>query len=205
MCKLSDIKLKGARIEIHTYLNAGEAQHASIRRILRSLEADLNAELSSSTSLHAVNCTVNAVIRFFPMLRVFGVLSAIPNISLVLPSHVDRVRAMEAARSEYSKIVAQQRINRAIPSAELDLGPGDMICVYRENAKQWVGPLPCVYRDGKQFIIDISGTLKFFHICQVKPAAIEDLRPNFNAYLTEVIRPSDSRPSRFGVSKKKKI
>lgn len=82
------------------------------------------------------------------MLLVFGLVPPIPNVSRVLPSHVEHLRAMAAARTKYAKTEAQQRINRAkitmsLSSAESNVTPGEMVYAYGERLRQWVGTLLC--------------------------------------------------------------
>lgn len=200
MCCASDIKIQTTGVESHNSLNAGESLHASPRQILRRLERD-HSELTDqghlATAVYIMNRTVN-VDGICPMLLVFGMMPPISTLTGILPSHAERIRAMKAARDEYSKIVAKQRINRAKqirppPSSESNISPGDVVYVYREKPKQWVGPITCIYREGKHVLVDISGTLKSFNISQLKrddihiPSLIE------RAYITEIIEKDDPR------------
>lgn len=86
---------------------------------------------------------------------------------------------MKTARTEYGNLVARQRVARAkktkpTTASESKVAPSDIVYVYREKLKRWVGPIPCAHRDDKQVFVDLNGTLKPFNISQIKRAEIEN-------------------------------
>lgn len=177
MCLVSDIKVQSTGIEGHNSLNAGESLHASLRRFLRRLEMDhpdLKPDFALSIAVHVMNCTVNAE-GLCPMLLVFGVTPSLPDVTRVMPSHVERATAIRNARAESAKVVAQQRVARALaarpPNAtDSTIKAGDMAYVYRERPRKWIGPLPCIHRDGKKVVVAQDQTPKSFNLSQVKKA-----------------------------------
>jgi hypothetical protein len=104
----------------------------------------------------------------------------------------DRIRAVHTARLEYAKVVSEQRLKRAlkrnVPSAaDSDVTDGDMVYVWREGPKRWIGPLPVLFRKDKHIMIAVNGLPKAFNISQVKKAVLEDPTPSSEAstYITE--------------------
>lgn len=212
VCRVCNIEPKSTGIESHNSLNEGESLHASLRRILNRLENDfpeLNPEIALSLAVQALNSTAN-VDGLCPMLLVFGVQPSFPDVVTVQPSHVQRFMAMKAARDEYAKVIAAQRVARALrtrppAAADSNIVAGDMVYVYREKPKKWIGPLPCVYRDGKQVILSVNGVAKAFNISQVKRAPLENPNPEPSVFITEIIEPDDPRSSHFDAAKRKEI
>lgn len=143
MCNVSEISIAATGIESHNSLNAGEALHASLRRILDRLEhdhPDLKPEVALSLAVHAMNCTVNAD-GLCPMLLFFGVPPSIPGFMKNLPTHVERAMVLRTARAQYEKIVSARRVQRGLrtrpPSVvDADIQSGDIVYVYREKPKR---------------------------------------------------------------------
>jgi hypothetical protein len=147
-----------------------------------------------------------------PSYLVFGLIPTIPDVTRVHMRFYDRIRTMHTARLEYAKIVSEQRLKRAlkrnVPSAaDSEVTDGDMVYVWRENPKRWIGPLPVLFRKDKHIMIAVNGLPKAFNISQVKKAVLEDPTPSSEAstYITEIIHADNPRSSDFGPAIQKEI
>ena len=91
-----------------------------------------------------------------------------------LPAQVDRIKAMALARKEITKVIAKDRVTRAlrinVPSAALtDIPIGSRVLVFREKPEnKWVGPYTVVGVRDKAVFIDLNGTNKQVSIDKVK-------------------------------------
>lgn len=214
LCRAADIQLRHTGIEAHNSLNAGETLHAPLRRILRKMHdehPELSDEHALSLAVYAMNATTNER-GLCPMLLVFGVLPKIPEVARVLPCHVDRIKAMHTARQEYNKIIAERRVRQGLkaapPSAaSAAITPGDMVYVWREGPRCWMGPVPVLDRNGKDCTVLLNQTPKSFNITQLKPARVSNPSPAEKTFifLTEVIEKSDPRAAQFDAAKKAEI
>ena len=118
------------------------------------------------------------------MLLVFGLLPKITGVANVLPSQFDRIRAMRTARENFASIIARKRVNleqktRPPAAADSNLDAGDMVYVYREKKKSWIGPFLCILRKGKKVFVAFNNALKSFNINQVKKVYIENPSSEF--------------------------
>jgi hypothetical protein len=219
MCAVADISLRHTGVESHNSLNVGESLHGPLRRIylrVHDSHPGLTTELCLAISVKAMNDTFNAD-GLCPTLLVFGVAPRVPNAEFVLPNNVERFRAMQLARAEYAKIVAQQRTRKAAnakPPSNEHIGGGDMVYVYREKPQKWVGPVKCLYRDEKLVLVAMgTGAPVAFNVSQVKRAPIDDPIPTMYTgrtlpdfvLITEVLQPGDPRESLFGPAIHKEI
>jgi transposase InsO family protein len=217
MCRAADISLRHTGTESHNSLQVGESMHAPLRRIYRKVRdehPDLEMDLALALSCKAMNDTANED-GLCPTLLVFGALPRPLDLSRPSPSLHDRLRAQLTARKEYARIVAERRVQRGLVtkpprSADYTIEPRNMVYVYREKAKKWIGPVRCIYRSGKQALVVMDGLPKAFNIAQLKPAPIADPNPDpptgpVAAFVTETVHPGDDRESMFDAAKRKEI
>jgi hypothetical protein len=118
-CAAYQIQLRSAGIESHSSLNKGETIHHQIRHVYSKLShehPDLTQRESLALATQAFNETANKN-DLCPSLLVFGNMPRIPNESNILPSQRDRFRAMEMARTEHSRLVAQSKVQRGLNKA----------------------------------------------------------------------------------------
>lgn len=103
------IKLRATGIEGHNSLNAGESLHSILPITFSKVErehSDMEPEGSLSIAVYSMICNVNES-GLYARLVVCGTMRPIPSIFKVLPSHVEIMRAMKTARSEYSNLLAK--------------------------------------------------------------------------------------------------
>jgi hypothetical protein len=217
MFRAADISLRHTGTESHNSLHVGESMHAPFRRIYRKVRdehPDLETDLALALSCKAMNDTANED-GMCPTLLVFGALPRPLDLSRPSPSLHDRLRAQLTSRKEYARIVAERRVQRGLVtkppcSADYTIEPGNIVYVYREKAKKWIGPVRCIYRSGKQALVVLDGLPKAFNIAQLKPAPIADPNPDpptglVAAFVTEIAHPGDDRESMFDAAKRKEI
>jgi len=108
-----------------------------------------------------------------PQSLVLGVNSRMPVKPVNLPGHRERCQAIAEARADMVKLWAQARMSKAfrerLPrAAELDVGPGTRVLVFREKSQKWEGPYMVEGSDGKLLWLNIKNQLKLFSIHQIK-------------------------------------
>lgn len=163
-----------------------------------------------------------------PSLLVFGILSRFPPTSSRLPSHEERMEAMEIARLEMTNITAQVRLQQALrtklpPATHYHVDPGDEGFVHSEPEGKWRGPFQVKQTFDKQVYVDRNGTeaqysmdhiipdkhalgnglIHHIHSCLPKKASRQLPR----VFLTEVLQPWYSRGKYvcFDAAKQKEI
>ena len=176
--KLAGIVLKLSGVESHNAINVGETYHEFLRRIFNKAIAD-NHQLSHEDllvlSTKALNDTAgpNGLV---PTLLVFGVLPRIPFAPAELPTQVQRMKAMVAARSEMSTLVARSKLKLALKSNALgaastfqDIMIGSEVLVYREKPiKGWIGPFTVLDVNGKACFLEVNGRQAKYSVDKVK-------------------------------------
>jgi hypothetical protein len=215
MFRAADISLRHTGTESHNSLHVGESMHARLRRFYRKVRdghPDLETDLALALSCTAMNDTATED-RLCSTLLVFGALPRLLDLSRPSPSLRDRLRGQITARKEYARIVAESRVQRGLVtkpprSADYTIEPGNMVYVYREKARKWIGPVRCIYRSGKQALVVMDGLPKAFNIAQLKRAPIADPNPDpptgpVAAFVTEIVHPGDDRESMFDAAKRK--
>jgi hypothetical protein len=189
--------------------------HAPLRRIYRKVR-DEHPEVETDLAL-ALSCnTMNVTAKedgLCPTLLVLGELPRPLDLSWSSPSLHDRLRAQLTRRKEYPRIVSERRVQRGLVtkpprSTDYTIEPGNIVYVYREKAKKWIGPVGCIYRSGKQAPVVMGGLSQPLNISQLKPAPIADPNPDPStgpaaAFETEIVHPGDDRESMFDVAKRK--
>ena len=117
-----------------------------------------------TTAVQTMNSLVNADV-LCPMLLVFVITTAIPYAVHVLLAHFYRIRAMHAARTQYSSIVAKQRVDhgsktRPPITEKSNVTVGYMVYVYREQPKKRIGPFPSILHEDKKVVVAANHTYK---------------------------------------------
>lgn len=69
----------------------------------------------------------------------------------------DRIAALKAAKEEMERISAEQKLLRALrsklpPSAKYHIQPGDIVRVFREETRKWIGPFKVLKSSGRSFM-----------------------------------------------------
>jgi len=162
-------------IESHNSLGAGERYHAMKRQIFRTVHmvrASILLDEALSLAVWAVNQTAGPA-GISPQSLVLGVNARMPVKPTSLPGHRERCKAMAEARADMAKLVAQARLSKAfrerLPrAAELEVGPGTRVLVFREKSQKWEGPYMVEGSDVKLLWLNIEDQLKLFSIHQIK-------------------------------------
>ena len=141
-CHSSQIELRTTGVRSHNSLGTGETYHAMLRRIFKKAKMhhpELTKELTLSLSVKAMNDTAGPD-GLIPTLLVFGALPRVPGLSSESPTQKERLRALETARSEFRKIIAENRLDKALqkkppPAADFRFQPGQPVYVYHDKKK----------------------------------------------------------------------
>ncbi|MEM1283154.1 MAG: reverse transcriptase domain-containing protein [Chlamydiota bacterium] len=227
-------------VESHNSIGSGERYHKPLRRIFNKINMDspgLDREMALRIALKSINDTMGPE-GLVPSLLVFGSLPRFPCVNSTLPNQRERMRALEVARAEMSTVTSELRIRKAMLSkvprnADLVLNPGDMVRVFRETDRKYLGPYPVIRVDGKQVFILINDKEIQHSIHQVLHASeydkiangellLDEMKTMFSSFIsrplhesndpyrihiTEVLHPAD--PRAFGKlateAKKKEI
>ena len=102
-----------------------------------------------------------------PSYLLFSCTPRFPSTESTLPTQQQRMDAMQAARREMAIITAELRIQKTLSSrvpriADLVIEVGDLVRVFGETDKRYVGPYPVIRVDGTQeFIVDNHLEVKF--------------------------------------------
>ena len=172
----ADIKLTLSGVESHNSLGVGERYHDYLRKIYkktRDEHPNISLEYSLKLAVKAMNDTAGSN-GLVPTLLVFGVMPRIPLRKRHLPGMVDRMKAMDAARSEVSKLIARDRLKKAVKSnvpaaADKVIQVGEQVLVYKEKPiNQWIGPFHVRDVNAKTVFVDMNGGTSQLSIDKVK-------------------------------------
>ena len=149
-----------------------------------------------------------------PSYLVFGCVPRFPSTKSALPTQQQRMDAMQLARWETAIITAELRIRKALSSrvprnADLVIEIGDLVRVFRDTDKRYVGPYPVIRVDGTHvFIIGNHREVKF-NKHQVLPASTyvniisgEHLVTTLHSSLSKL---SSNRPCKSSTVNRKEI
>ena len=169
------IKPIDSGIESHNSLGAGERYHAMLRQIYRTVRMDhaiTPLDVALALAVWAINQTAGPS-GISPESLVLGGDPRIPVKPANLPGHRERCQAIAEARADLVKPVAQARLRKALPerlrrTAELEVGPGTRVLVFREKFQKWKGPYMVEGSDGKLLKLNIKDQLMLFSIHQIK-------------------------------------
>ncbi len=222
-CELNNVGLVPTGTESQNSLHAGEAYHAYLRRVYNKVHRDYplvpdNVALAIATK--AINDTTRPR-GSCPTLLVFGVLPTLPSPSRRNHStQTDRFRAAALARTEYERIVNDERLRIAArkpaPAAKNSIySPGDMVYVYRERLNKHTGPHMIASVLGKQARVHVGDRTgpHEFNISQLRPSPLPNVtldnitEPAYPARVMhiEILRPGDPRESLFKEEKRKEL
>ena len=131
--------------ESHSSLGPGERYHAPLKRIYNKLkeeEPGLSNELTLSIAVNGMNMTANTE-GLIPTLLVFGTVPkiALGNIEHLTRTQKQRFTAMESARKQIERFVAQLRLKIAtklrIKGMDIfNTSPGPLVLVYGEKMER---------------------------------------------------------------------
>ena len=184
---MAGIKLTLSDVERHNSLGMGERYHEYLRKTYMKVRDEfltVATEFSLKLAVQAMNDTAgqNGLV---PTLLVFVVMPRIPVARKDVPGMVERMKALQSARGEMAKRMAQNRLKTALRSnvpeaADKEVAIGSKVSVYKENPiNKWVGPFEVRDVDQKGVFLDISGRMSQLSIDKVKkyvpPVATEDM------------------------------
>lgn len=89
-----------------------------------------------------------------------------------LPLQAQRMKLLQVADSEKAYVVSEMRIKKALLSrtpaaARVIHAPGDLVRVYHEGDKRFLGPFRVVKVDEKEVYVDYDGRLAHFNAVEV--------------------------------------
>lgn len=93
-------------------------------------------------------------------------------------------------------VVAEERIKRALrsklpPTTKYQLSPGDLVRVYREVKRKWVGPVQIIRLQNKIFHVTDGIKVKAFNRVQVMPVLTNNHAED--AHIDTIFRHSDAQ------------
>lgn len=222
------VALQFSGVESHNSIGVWERYHSTLRRIYNKVQEDHPLVLEETALRMAIKgCNDTAGPRgLVPTMLVFGAMPALPTTNFRNPRQKERMMALQTAREEMAKIAAEQRVIMALkskvpPDSRFVLKPGDLVRVYREKERRWIGPVEIVKLEDKSvFVSDTTKVVKF-KISKIMPIRInhpaedegldkiftysdkvdEERHSNVDVFLTEVIDSKNPRTKRAKAKK----
>lgn len=158
-----------------------ERFHGPLRTIFKKIRKerpDLPRDLVLQTALKAMNDTIGPE-GLVPSLLVYGVTPRYTpgGLKSDLPNNRQRHEAVRVARDEYLRISNNLRIKRVLrekvpESADLEYKVNERVWVYREELKQFVGPMKIVEVDNGVRMVSVEerpGRIKLYSVTKIKP------------------------------------
>lgn len=178
------ITLQLSGVESHNSIGLGERYHAPLRRFFNKIRYEapkIRLSLALRLAQKVMNETMGAH-GLVPSLCVFGVIPRFPAVQSDCPTHRARMIAIESARREMERITAELRVRQALisrvpPAAQYVIAQGDLVRVYREGDKRFLGPFPVLRVAEKEVFVNQNGRLVHYNISQVVPHQVLH-RPN---------------------------
>lgn len=171
--------LQFSGVESHNYLGVGERYHSTLRRVYNKIQEDhsrITEETALRMEIKGCNDTAgpNGLVSTF---LVFGAMPALPNTNTRNPQQKERMKALRTAREEMAQIAAEQRILRVLkskvpPASRCSLNPGELLRVYHEKERRWLGPVHIVKIEGKSVFVSDTKKVVKFNAIQLMPLAI---------------------------------
>ena len=160
------IQLKMSGNEAHNALGAGERYHAPLRIVYNKLKEQFKDEDSGyilSCAVYGLNVTMGPD-GLVPITLAFGIH---PNVDSTKRKATNEVRAkvQEKARKEMAKIIATQKVKRALNhntpgSTDANYEPGHKVWIYREGEigkpGKYTGPFEVIHVDDKHVYVKDS-------------------------------------------------
>lgn len=168
-------------IKSQNLMGSGERYHDPLRvtyQKIRYLKSEVYKVFTLGLATKTMNDTRNPE-GLVPSLPVFGVLAKLPTLRTEISSQMERMKAIEIARTEMETITAELQLQRAlltnIPSiTHRPLEVGQDVLVYRENENpHWTRPCKVTRLDGKQVSVDRNGKEAQYSFSQTKPYVTE--------------------------------
>ena len=109
-----------------------------------------------------------------PTLLVFGTLPRFPSPDSTYPMQAEGLQALEASRREMLTIVSDQCVKQALHSrlprcVSFNVNPGELVRIYRESDKKYVGPYKVISTDGKQVTVLVGNRSVHHSLHQLLP------------------------------------
>lgn len=109
-----------------------------------------------------------------PSYLVFEILPRHRCLNTKLPLQAKRMKLLQNARAEMASIVSEMHISEALRSkppsvASIIHAPGDMVRLYLDNDKKFLGPFLVIKVEDKEIFVDYDGPLEHINCSQVIP------------------------------------
>ncbi len=197
-------------LETHNSLGPGERYNTPLRRIflkIRGKHPKMRKIIILNLAVKDLNDTMLPE-GLVPSYLVFGCIPRFPSTESTMPTQQQRVDAMQSARREMAIVTAELRIRKALSShvprnADLVVEVGDLVRVFRETGKRYVGPYPVILVDVNHVFINENYLKVKFNKHQVLPAttygrimSVEHLVPSLHSSLPKL---SPNRPCKSSI------
>lgn len=173
------MKLQFSGIESHNSIGVREKYHDPLRRVYKKVKEDflrMEKETLLRLALKGCNDTLgpNGLV---PNLLVFGTMPALPIMESRSIKQKDRMAALKIAKEEMERMSAEQKLLRALrsklaPSTKYHIQPGDLVHVFRQETRKWIGPVKVVNTERKIIHVMDGVKTKAFIAAQLKPISI---------------------------------
>jgi len=181
-------------VESHNSIGNGERYHAPLRRIFNKVKYEnpkMDRNVALKLAVKACNDTLGPE-GLVPSVLVFGCMPRFPSVDSTIPAQKERMLALQEARKEMATITAELRLKKALLSkvprnADLTVETGDMVRIYRETDKKYIGPFPVIRMDGKQVYVIQNDREVQYSLHQILPAVKYDSMVN-GTYVTDILR-----------------
>lgn len=165
--------------ESHNSIGVSEKYHDPLRRVY-SKTAEEHPTIEHPTILRLALKGFHATIGpsgLVSTLLLFGSLPSLPAVSSTLPKQHELMLALRSARDEMAQYATEQRIIRTLksklpPASSYKLTPGDLVRVFMEGPRKWLGPVEVLKVKNK--LVHVSNVVKVesFTVTQVMPISI---------------------------------
>lgn len=240
LCDKIGIEVVESGIEHHNALGSGERYHDPLRRIYKKIKLEtpsMKSHISLRIAVKSIKDTLGPE-GLVPSLLVFGCLPRFPSTTSNLPEQKQRIHTLYETKKEMASITSELRIQNALlkrvpRNSNLILEPGDMVRVFRETNRKYMGPFPVIRVDEKNVFVIQKDIEKQYSLHQVLKADyyekvingdahLEELQEIlsyfvsqkyseneevFNVHITEILKPNDPRANseEARIAKKKEI
>lgn len=185
-------------VKSHNSIGVGERNDGPLRRVYRKVTTEhprIDQSVSLRISVKSCNDTLGHH-GLMPTLLVFGELPALP---LVDQKNLNQKERMKAPRCEMDTITAENRIKKALrsrlqPATRYHIVPGDLVRVYREDSRKWVGPVQVTRVDHK--IIYVTDGVKTKAFNRVQNLPVRTNNPSEDEQLTTVYGYSENEQAK---------
>lgn len=176
------MKLQFSGVESHNSIGVGGKYHDPLRRVFKNFiddvplmekETALRLTLKWCNDKHGPNGLV-------PTLLVFGTMPTLPIPNSKSLRQKERMAALKTSKDEMERISVEQNILRALrsnlhPAAIYNIQPGDLVRVFREENRKWIGPVKVVKTERNIIYVLDDVKTKAFNASQVIPISINNV------------------------------